>query len=235
MTKQRDLLVTDVEARPETITSTRYDTFATSGTQDRARYDVVSADVDVDLLELEQGTKEVTTKDFTVEFDEVTKTRDNFITINKLCDVEYEEEVQETILVDVQTTCPTTVNQPVAETVFVDRVAVGVQKVGYAVGSAVHGHGFGLRGLGYGYGLGGLEHESVTSSPFHTSDGHSNGSFSSDDHTISHDLSSEGHVHLGRVGLGGLRGYYGATGIVGGAHRHVAPIVAKRAVGVTVP
>ena len=236
VTKQRDLLVTDVEARPQTINSTSYATFGTSGSQFRTRYDVANADVDVDLLELEQGTKEVTKKDFTVEYDEVTKTRDNFITINKLCDVEYEEEVQETILVDVETTCPTTVNQPVAETVFVDKVAVGVQKVGYAVGSAVHGHGFGLGGFGgYGYGLGGFEHESVTSSPFHTSDGHSNGSFSSDDDTFSNDFSSEGHVHLGRVGLGGLRGYYGATGIVGGAHRHVAPIVAKRAVGVTVP
>ena len=169
-------------------------------------------------------------KDFTVEFDEVTKTRDNFITINKLCDVEYEEEVQETILVDVETTCPTTVNQPVVETVFVDKVAVGVQKVGYAVGSAVHGHGLGLGGV-----VGAL-----SSSPFFTSsgDGVSGSdcgswcsSHSDSDHHGHHLVG--GHAHLAR--LGGLRGYYGATGIVGGAHRHVAPIVAKRAVGVTVP
>ena len=243
VTKQRDLLVTDVEARPETITSTRYDTFSTSGTQDRARYDVVSADVDVDLLELEQGTKEVTTKDFTVEFDEVTKTRDNFITINKLCDVEYEEEVQETILVDVQTTCPTTVNQPVAETVFVDRVAVGVQKVGYAVGAA-HAHGVGLGGVvGVGGGLGGVV-GALSSSPFFTSSGDGVSGSDCGSWCSSHSDSDHGavlvggHAHLGR--LGGLRGYYGATGLGGvaglvGAHRHVAPIVAKRAVGVTVP
>ena len=103
--KQKDRLVSEVEARPEQIDSTRYDTVATSGTQDRARYDVVADDVALDLLELEQGTKEVTKKDFTVEFDEVTKTRDNFLTINKLCDVEYEEEVQETILVPVAAVC----------------------------------------------------------------------------------------------------------------------------------
>ena len=57
MTKQRDILLSGVEARPETLSSTRYDTAATSGTQDRARFDTVNADVDVDLQELDQGTK----------------------------------------------------------------------------------------------------------------------------------------------------------------------------------
>ena len=132
VTKQRDTLVTEIEARPEVIESTRYDTVGTQGVQDRARYDVVSDDQTLELLELEQGKKEVTKKDFTVEFDEVTKTRDNFITINKLCDVEYEEEVEEVIHVPVAAVCQQTVNQPLAEQVFVPKVAVGVAKVGYA-------------------------------------------------------------------------------------------------------
>ena len=139
VTKQRDILLSGVEARPETLSSTRYDTAATSGAQDRARFDTVNADVDVDLQELDQGTKEVTLKDFTVEQDEVTKTRDNFLTINKLCLVEYEEEVEETILVDVPALCPTLVNEPIAETIFVDKVALRAEKVGYAVGGVIGG------------------------------------------------------------------------------------------------
>ena len=252
--------------RPHTVNSTRYDTVATSGTQDRARYDVVNADVDVDLLELEQGTKEVTKKDFTVEHDEVTRTRDNFITINKLCDVEYEEEVQETILVDVDAVCQQTVNQPLAETVFVDKVAVRAEKVGYVGGA--HAHGLGAHGFGgalhggvaaghlVGGGLvGGYVGGSITSSPFHTSSG--DGVSGSDCGSWCSSDSDDGHFVVGRAGYG-LAGAYGAGygfgasgfggaaslvggaglgfgGLAGGAHAHVAPVVAKRAYAVTVP
>ena len=240
MTKYNPTLVSGIENRPQTLSSTRYDTVAVSGTQDRTRFDVVSADEDVDLLELEQGTKEVTKKDFTVEYDEVTKTRDNFITLNKLCDVEYEEEVQETILVDVAATCPTTVNQPLAETVYVDQVAVTAQKVGYAhVGTvgAVGGVGLGRVGVVGGVGLGAL-----SSSPFFTSSGDGVSGSDCGSWCSSPSDSDHGAALVGGLGgLGGLRGYYGATGLTGlnagvlGARSLVAPVVAKRAVAVTVP
>ena len=226
VTKQRDVLLSGVEARPETLSSTRYDTAATSGTQDRARFDTVNADVDVDLQELDQGTKEVTLKDFTVEHDEVTKTRDNFLTINKLCLVEYEEEVEETILVDVPALCPTLVNEPIAETVFVDKVALRAEKVGYAVGGVV--------GAGRVLGADG----SATSSPFFTSSEPGLSPGGDSDSCSWCDSSDDGLALIG-AGLGGLRGYYGVAGLGYGRHHAglvgAAPVVAKRAYGVKVP
>lgn len=210
VTKQRDTLVTEVEARPEEIKSTRYDTVATQGVQDRARYDVVSDDQTLELLELEQGQKEVTKKDFTVEFDEVTKTRDNFITINKLCDVEYEEEVEEVIQVPVAAVCQQTVNQPLAEQVFVPKVAVGVAKVGYASN---------LQKIGY-QGAGCL-----SSSCGLTSDG-------LDDSDCSWCDSSSDDGLLGGHGLG-LGGYYGASRPV--FAKTSRPVYARKAYGVSVP
>ena len=207
VTKQRDTLVTEVEARPEEIRSTRYDTVGTQGVQDRARYDVVSDDQTLELLELEQGQKEVTKKDFTVEFDEVTKTRDNFITINKLCDVEYEEEVEEVIQVPVAAVCQQTINQPLAEQVFVPKVAVGVSKVGYASN---------LQKIGY-QGVGCLSS--------------SCGVTSGDDDCSWCDSSSDDGLLDGQ-GLG-LGGYYGASRPV--FARTSRPVYARRAYGVSVP
>ena len=215
VTKQRDTLVTEVEARPEQIDSTRYDTVQVNGVQDRARYDVVSDDQELELLELEQGTKEVTKKDFTVEYDEVTKTRDNFITINKLCDVEYEEEVQETILVNVPAVCQQTVNRPLAEQVFVDKLAVGVSKVGYATGARKVGY----QAVGAGC---------LSSSCGYTSDG-----ISDSDCGSWCDSSSDDGI-LGGVGLG-LGGYYQGLAARPVYARTARPVYAKRAYGVTVP
>ena len=229
VTKQRDILLSGVEARPETLSSTRYDTAATSGAQDRARFDTVNADVDVDLQELDQGTKEVTLKDFTVEQDEVTKTRDNFITINKLCLVEYEEEVEETILVDVPALCPTLVNEPIAETIFVDKVALRAEKVGYAVGGAV--------GLGLGVAGDSSDPFVLTSGGLTSGDGIS---LSGSDCEGSWCRDSDDSDHGLLIGAGlGLRGYYGAAGLgYGGLNAGLvgaAPVVAKRAYGVRVP
>ena len=238
VTKQSDLLVSGVENRPVTLDSTRYDTAGVSGTQDRTRFDVVNADVDVELDELARGTKDVTKKDFTVEHDSVTKTRDNFLTIAKLCLVEYDTEEEETIVVNVPAKCPTTVNEPIAETVLVDKVAVTANKVGYAVGGARLGVGAG-RVLGV---------NGDSSDPFVlTSGGITSGdgiSLSGKDcggEWCSSSDDSDGLV-LGGLG-GGLRGYYGAVGLAGGLDAGLvggnvlaaAPVVAKRAVAVQVP
>merc|ERR1712110_869123 len=104
-------------------------------------------------------------------------------------------------------------------------------RVGYGAGYGLSG---GVVG-GYGYG-------SFTSSPFYTS---SNDGVSGSDcgSWCSSPSDSDHHGH-GAVlvgGLGGLRSYYGATGLTGlnvgvlGARSLVAPVVAKRAVAVTVP
>ena len=238
VTKQSDLLVTDVEHRPQTLHSTRYDTAATSGTQDRARFDVVNADATYTLDELNQGTKNVTKKDFTVEHDEVTKTRDNFLTINKLCEVEYEEDVEETIIVNVPAKCPTIVNEPIAETVFVDKVAVTAEKVGYAVGGAAFAGHAGHVSVG----VNGDSSDPfvITSGGITSGDGISlSGKDCGGEWCSSSDDSDHGYYYGGYGGLGGARGYYGAAGLahglVGAHGAAVAPVVAKRAVGVRVP
>lgn len=168
-------------------------------------------------------------KDFTVEQDEVTKTRDNLITINKLCLVEYEEEVEETILVDVPALCPTLVNEPIAETVFVDKVALRAEKVGYAVGGAV--------GLGLGVAGDSSDPFVLTSGGLTSGDGIS---LSGSDCEGSWCRDSDDSDHGILVGRGlGLRGYYGAAGLGLGALDAglvgAAPVVAKRAYGVRVP
>ena len=236
MTKQSDLLVSGVENRPVTLDSTRYDTAGVSGSQDRTRFDVVNADVDVQLDELARGTKDVTKKDFTVEHDSVTRTRDNFLTIQKLCLVEYDTEEEETIVVNVPAKCPTTVNEPIAETVLVDKVAVTANKVGYALGGARLGVGAG-RVLGV---------NGDSSDPFVlTSGGITSGdgiSLSGKDCGGEWCSSSDDSDHFYYGGLGGgLRNYYGAVGLGGGLNAGLvgglaaAPVVAKRAVAVQVP
>jgi hypothetical protein len=116
----RNVLVTNPTIKNQVVNSTSYSTEATAGVQDRARFDVVvqSRDAKVDSFRVDD--KLVNIVDSEVAYDTVTKTRDNILTINKLCDSSRQVEVTETTLVDQQQTIDVPKTRQVNETTLVD-------------------------------------------------------------------------------------------------------------------
>jgi hypothetical protein len=120
--RTRDVLVTNPTIKQQQVNSTSYSTEATMGTQDRTRFDVVQQERDTKIDSFQTNDKLVNIIDSEVAYDEVTTTRDNFITINKLCDSSRVVDVTTTELHDQIENVNVTRTRPVSMTTLVDQI-----------------------------------------------------------------------------------------------------------------
>jgi hypothetical protein len=105
-TRVRDALVTNVEAKGQNVSTTSYSTKSVdAGLKDVTRYDVADQVVDEDIEQFRVDLEDRAILESEVAYDTVTSTRDNYITINKLCPITKTREVTVTVpdvkLVDV--------------------------------------------------------------------------------------------------------------------------------------
>jgi len=118
--RQKDWLQDNLVNKGRQVNSTSYSTAAASNDKTVTRYDSVNADRQTSLDVFQTNQKNVGIKNFAVDEQAVTTTRQNVIGINKLRDVVKSRPVEKTILVDVASTCERQVNQPISETILVD-------------------------------------------------------------------------------------------------------------------
>ena len=122
--RSRNNLITNPTIKKQQVNSTAYSTSATQGSQDRTRFDVVQQSRDTQLESFQTNQKAVGIIDSEVAYDTVTETRDNYITINKLCDAQETREVKETIMEDQIQTIDVTKTRPVEMTTLEDQIVL---------------------------------------------------------------------------------------------------------------
>ena len=126
--RQRNVLVTNPSIKNQQVNSTSYSTAPTMGSQDRTRFDVVQQSRDTKIDSFQTNDKLVNIIDSEVAYDTVTSTRDNILTINKLCDSSRVIDVTETILQNQTELIDVIKTRPVQMTTLEDQVVLTTEE-----------------------------------------------------------------------------------------------------------